>query len=210
MTAAIRHLRCVAVPIIVVCLVTTPCGSADASPIESVADCRELVRQNPDDLEAYRSYWVLARQRNQWEQAIEGLEALLVDDPGQPRVLLYLGMIASDRGEPRAEDLLMRAADGFATEAEPTGEVYSRLGLAYWLDRRDRIDDSRIERQRALEVANASDDQVLAARVRLAQAWQATRDLDYATARSLFLEVEQVTYPDGPFDVQAGVVNGLG
>jgi len=210
MTAAIRRFGCAVVPIIIVCLAVVPSGSADASTIESVADCRELVRQHPDALEAYRCYWMIARQRNLWEPAIEGLETILVDDPGQPRALLYLGMISSDRGEPRAEDLLMRAADGFATEAEATGEVYSRLGLAHWLDRRDRIDDSRIERRRALEAASASDDQVLAARVRLAQAWQAARDHDYATARSLFLEVDSVAFPDGPFDVQAGVVNGLG
>ncbi|MCD4748395.1 MAG: CHAT domain-containing protein [Thermoanaerobaculales bacterium] len=210
MTAAIRRIGYAVIPIIVICLVVVPSGSADASTIESVADCRELVRQHPNALEAYRCYWMIARQRNLWEPAIGGLEAILVDDPGQPRALLYLGMISSDRGEPRAEKLLMRAADGFATEAEVTGEVYSRLGLAYWLDRRDRIDDSRIERRRALEVASASDDQVLAARVRLAQAWQATRDHDYATARSLFLEVEPVVFPDGPFDVRVGVVNGLG
>jgi len=210
MIGAIRRLGCVGVPIVVVCQVVVSAGSADASPIESAAGCRELIRQYPDNLESYRCYWMIARQRNLWEPAIEGLEAILAGDPGQPRALLYLGMISSDRGDPRAEDLLMRAADGFATEGEPTGEVYARLGLAHWLDRRDRSDDSRLQRERALEVASASDDEVLAARVRLAQAWQAAREHDYAIARLLFHEVETVAFPDGPFDVRNGVVNGLG
>jgi tetratricopeptide (TPR) repeat protein len=210
MRTAARRLIFGSVALIVVYLIAVPPGWCGGLSVESVADCRELVRQNPDDLEAYRSYWLLARQHNQWDVAIEGLEGLLVDDPGQPRALLYLGMILSDRGEARTEEILIQAADGFAVEGEPTGEVYSRLGLAFWLDKRHRFDDSRIQRERALEVANDSADPVLAARVRLAQAWQAVGDHDYATARSLFLEVESVAFPDGPIDVRIGVVNGLG
>ncbi len=210
MRTAARRLIFGSVALIVVYLIAVPPGWCGGLSVESVADCRELVRQNPDDLEAYRSYWLLARQHNQWEVALEGLEGLLVDDPGQPRALLYLGMILSDRGEARTEEILIQAADGFAVEGEPTGEVYSRLGLAFWLDKRHRFDDSRIQRERALEVANDSADPVLAARVRLAQAWQAVGDHDYATARSLFLEVESVAFPDGPIDVRIGVVNGLG
>ena len=208
-TAARRHIFG-SVALIAVYLIAVPPGWCVGLSVKSVADCREFVRQNPDDLEAYRSFWVLARQHNQWEEAIDGLEALLVDDPGQPRALLYLGMISSDSGDARAEDFLVRAADGFAAEGEPTGEVYSRLGLAFWLDSRRRFDDSRIQRERAMEVANDSADPVLAARVRLAKAWQAVRENDYASARSLFLEVESVAFPDGPIDVRIGVVNGLG
>ena len=210
MTIPIRPLGCFAPPIFIICLLVIVPGTADAASIELVADCRELVRQRPDEIEAYRCFWMIARQRNLWEQAIEGLDAILINDPGQPRALLYLGMISIDRGEPRAEDLLMRAADGFAAEAEATGEIYARLGLADFLDRRDRIEDSRIERERALEVASASDDRILAARVRLGQAWQAIRGNDYATARTLFLEVDQTASPDGPFDLRSSAVNGLG
>jgi len=210
MTAAIPRHGGVLLTCIVLCTIATPSGNVDAVQIESVADCRELVRQHPADLEAYRSYWVLARQKNQWVQAIEGLEALLADDPGQPRALLYLGMILSDRGEQRAEDVLTRSAEAFADEGEPTGEVYARLALAHWLVRRDRLDDARDQQDRAHVVAHASGDRVLTSRVRFAQAWQAATEHDYAQARKLFLEVESVVFPTGPFDLQYGAVNGLG
>jgi len=210
MNGKIPRLTIIAVALLATGLIVPNSWSIGPVSIETVADCRELVRKYPNNLEAYRSYWVLARQRNQWEEAIDGLEALLVDDPGQPRALLYLGMILRDRGEARTEEILIQAADGFAAEGEPTGEVYSCLGLAFWLDSRRRIDDSRILRERALEVANDSADPVLAARVRLAKAWQAVWENDYASARSLFLEVESVAFPDGPIDVRIGVVNGLG
>ena len=195
---------------VVILVLTAPSGPAWAARIESVEDCRDLVRQYPENLEAYRSYWVLARQRDQWEEAIDGLESLLADDPGQPRALLYLGMILSDRGEQRAEDVLTRAAEAFADETEPTGEVYARLALAHRLVRRDRLDDARDQQDRAHVVAHASGDRVLTSRVRFAQAWQAATEHDYAQARKLFLEVESVVFPTGPFDLQYGAVNGLG
>jgi len=210
MIGAIQHRPDVVLTTIFLCLLATLPGPAEAIEINSVDDCRELVRQHPDNLEAYRSYWVLARQRNQWEQAIDGLEALLVEDPGQPRALLYLGTIASDRGEQRSEDLLTRAAEGFAAEGEPVGEVYSRLALAHWLDYRIRKDDSRRQRALALEAANGSADPLLAGRVQLARGWQAAYDHDFATASSLFLAAEELVFPEGPVDVQIGVVNGLG
>ena len=210
MIGAIPRRGNVVLSIIFLCLLTATFGSIEAVEINSVDDCRELVRQHPENLEAYRSYWVLARQRNQWEQAIDGLEELLIDDPGQPRALLYLGMIASDRGEQRAEDLLTRAAEAFAAEGEPIGEVYSRLALAHWLDHRMRKDDSRRQRELALEAADGSDDPLLAGRVQLARGWQAAYDHDFATARDLFLAAEELVFPEGPFDVQIGVVNGLG
>jgi len=210
MIGAIPRRGNVVLSIIFLCLLTATFGSIEAVEINSVDDCRELVRQHPENLEAYRSYWVLARQRNQWEQAIDGLEELLIDDPGQPRALLYLGTIASDRGEQRAEDLLTRAADAFAAEGEATGEVYSRLALAHWLDYRMRKDDSRRQRALALEAANGSDDPLLTGRVQLARGWQAAYDHDFATARDLFLAAEELVFPEGPFDVQIGVVNGLG
>ena len=210
MIGAISSRGSVLLSIVLLCLLTATLGSIEAVEINSVDDCRELVRQYPDNLEAYRSYWVLARQRNQWEQAIDGLEALLADDPGQPRALLYLGMISSDRGEPNVEDLLTRAADGFAAEGEPVGEVYSRLGLAHWFDLRMRVDDSRRQRELALEAAKGSNDPLLAGRVQLARGWKAVRDHDFATARKLFLEVEEIAFPDGPFDVRVSAVDGLG
>lgn len=210
MTGAIPRRGNVVLSMLVMCLLTAPFGLIEAVEINSVDDCRELVRRHPDNIEAYRSYWVLARQHDQWEQAVDGLEALLIDDPGQPRALLYLGMIESDRGEQRAEDLLTQAADAFAAEGEPTGEVYSRLGLAHWLDLRLRVDDSRRQRELALEAADGSDDPVLAGRVQLARGWKAVRDHDFATARKLFLEVEEIAFPDGPFDVRISAVDGLG
>jgi len=126
MTRSVPCYRAVIPAVIALSVILAPVGWSAAA-IESIEDCRNLVRTKPNELEAYRSYWVLARQRNQWGPAIEGLEELLASDPGQPRALLYLGMILSDRGQSRAEQILTRAAKAFAAEKEPTGEVFSRL-----------------------------------------------------------------------------------
>jgi len=119
-------------------------------------------------------------------------------------------MISSNRGESRAEDLLRRAADGFAGEGEATGEVYSRLGLAHWFIRRERGVEARLETDLAAEVADGSGDQTLLARVRLEQGWRAVTDRNFAKSRAFFNEVEKLSSPDGPFDLRYGVVSGLG
>lgn len=210
MTWSMSHLDGAVLSIVVLSVIFAPAGWSGAAAIESVEDCRDLVRSNPKEIDAYRSYWVLARQRNQWGLAIEGLEELLAEDPGQPRALLYLGMILSDRGESRAEQVLTRAAEAFAGEQEPTGEVYSRLGLAHWLDRRDRIVEAGAQRGLALQVADGSGIPILVARAKLARGWQRCREKDFATAREDFLAVERIAFPDGPWDVRVGALNGLG
>lgn len=187
-------------------LLTTPGVAA----VETVADCRALIAEHPDNLDAYRCFWVVARRYNHWRESIDELEALLDEQPGQPRALLYLGMIFADRGEAGVDDCLRRAADAFAAEGESTGEVYALLGLAQWLDDREHHAEARALRERAARVATASGDQILLGRVRLAHAWQAIRKRDYALARGLFREVESAVFPEGPFDMQYGTVNGLG
>ncbi len=170
----------------------------------------ELVRRYPDDLEAYRCFWAVARRTGVWDEAVAALQGLRAADPGDPRPLLYLAAIRVDQGDPEGRVLYQQAATEFAALGESYGEVYSRMGLAFWLGERGRHEEAGPQLERALEVAARTEDEALVARVRLALGWRAATGADYATARSEFEAVEARVDAETPFDIRQGVLNGLG
>ncbi len=179
-------------------------------PPETVDDCRELIRVHPDELAAYRCFWAIARRENLWQEAATALEELRRDGPEDPRPVLYLAAIRGDQGDPEALDLYEWSAGRFAELGEAEGEIYARLGLAFWLGRRGRADEVGEHLERALEVATAWGDPSATARVRMAIGWRAASSEDYVTARAEFLAVESSLGPDTPFDLRQGVLDGLG
>ena len=52
--------------------------------------CDSLVRDRPEDLDAYRCYWIVARRDGVWDDALARVESLLETDPDNPRVLFVL------------------------------------------------------------------------------------------------------------------------
>ena len=82
----------------------------------SVATCDGLVTAHPNDLEAYRCYLLIARRHQYWSEAVRRLDALLNLDANNHRARLFLGSIEADRFRPRAESLLLGAAEGFAKQ----------------------------------------------------------------------------------------------
>ncbi len=177
---------------------------------ESAAECDALVTAQPGDLEAYRCFRLIARRHQLWTESVRRLESLLDVDPGNHRARLFLGWIEADRFRARAETLLREAAEGFAEEGDVGGEVRARLGLANHLLRQGRAEEAVQETERAAGVAARSSDAELGAMTRIQKAWNAFWKNDYSTAETLFRALGAELLPDGPQQLQAEVLAGMG
>lgn len=170
--------------------------------------CAGLVRDRPEELDSYMCYWFVARGGDS-DGASRALESILAIDPSNHRARLYLGSVEADLGHARAEALYREAADGFAEWREATGEVYARLSLCHVLRRAGRSDEADEELRRSDEVAKASGDPVLEARVWTFQASAATQRGVHGEAIRLLRQAEQVAFPDGPVDLRSGVLSRM-
>lgn len=179
-----------------------------AAPPRSLADCEARVRERPEDLGAYRCFWIVARQNHQ-EEAKRSLERLLWRDPLNQRARLYLARIEADQGRDSAETLYHAAAAGFAGRSDAAGEVLARLGLAYFYGQRGRIPLAEKEVAVATQVAQTREDPELRARVRTEQGGLAYRRENYSAAWRILKEVESVIFPNGPLDLQAACLTRL-
>jgi CHAT domain-containing protein len=171
--------------------------------------CAQRVQSDPDDLESYRCYWVVAR-RGDPDGARRALEALLAIDLHDHRARLYLAAIEGDLGNERAESLYREAAAGFAEEGERTGEVYARLSLFQLLSLGGRWSEADAELAKAAATAEAGEDPVLTVRVWSLQANRAIALRRYSEAYGLLRQAEDVAFPDGPADIRTGILASLG
>jgi CHAT domain-containing protein/tetratricopeptide (TPR) repeat protein len=183
-------------------------GAAAADDL-TLEKCAGLVRDDPDELESYQCYWVLARGGD-WDGAVRALEALLAIDPSNHRARLYLAAIEADLGHERAERLYREAANGFAVVNDPVGEAYSRKGLYHILMRADRLPEAREELESAAQIASDAGDPALRARIWVTQAYLDKEAGDYGSALTLLRKAEAVAFPDGPIELQSHILESLG
>lgn len=172
--------------------------------------CDAAVRDRPDELDSYSCYWSTARRERAWDEAARRLYALLAIRPGDHRAMLYLGAIEADRNRDRAEPLYRGAIDRFVAERDHLGEVYARVSLTMFLQARARHEEAEAELVAAEAAALASGDATLIARTRTRRGWQAYHRGDYGRAWILFRRAQETVFPEGPADVQAQVLDGLG
>jgi tetratricopeptide (TPR) repeat protein len=195
-----RRFARILLAIVVLALASTSHAAIDLARVNpaSVATCDGLVMAHPNDLEAYRCYLLIARRHQYWNESVRRLEALLNLDANNHAARLFLGAVEADRFRPRAESLLLEAAEGFAKRNDATGEVRARLNLANYLLRQGRVDDAEAETDVAGEVADTSGDLELVALADLQRAWNAFQRDDYSTAWTLFRKLGADLVPDGP------------
>ena len=181
-----------------------------AEPPSSLADCDAAVRAAPAEYASYACYLALAHARQEWDGAVERLDALLARDARNTLARVVLARIERDLGRPRAEDLFRVSADEFAAAAMPVGEVFARLDLAFLLRRQGRLDEAAAEVARARESAAAANVPLLLSNVRAEEAWIAESRGDVGGAYALFREVESEVFPQGPWTMQSSVLSGIG
>ncbi len=177
-----------------------PAAQAQTAPT-SVADCDLRVRREPDQLESYRCFWLMARQ-NRAADAASRLSAVLDTDPRNHRARLYLARIEGDRGHDAAERLFRDALSGFQATGDMEGQTFTHLAFGLFLARRGRAAEADAQVAGAAAVAEAAGDPVLSAWVKNEAGWQAYRKGDYALGWRLMKEVEAQVFPDGPLPLR--------
>jgi tetratricopeptide (TPR) repeat protein len=114
-----------------------------------------------------------------------------------------LASIRGDLGGADAEELYQAAADGFAARGDGRGEVLARVFLATHHQIGGRAAKAEAPLARAGAVAEATQDPLLVARVRVAEAWQAYRKGDHGRALTALEEVREVVLREAPPQLQS-------
>jgi CHAT domain-containing protein len=196
-------------PVVLLVLAAAAPARAEEPPRVTPAECEVRVQREPASLEAYRCFWLLARQGRAGE-AEARLGALLARDPRNDRARFFLARIAGDAGRDAAEPMYRQATAGFAAKGDARGEVLARLGLGLFLNRRHRAAEFEAEIAAARRLAATSGDRWLASWVHNEEAALAFRKGDFGGAWRQYKEVEATVVPDGPLDLQALCFGGLG
>lgn len=183
-----------------------PCHSAGPATLE---ECDVLVRDQPDTLGSFRCFWNVARNQGVWSQAASRLEDLtqIYTDNYRPR--LILGMLAADRGEDRAAELLSRAAQDAARAGDAECEVHARVTLAVFLRRRGKKEEASRELGQAYQSADHSGQAELIAEVQIQMGWEKYYASNYGSAWDLFSKVESRVFPDGSIFAKLDTLDGL-
>ena len=190
-------------------LTATPIAG-DVAPVHAFESCDAAVFERPLELEAWRCYWRVGRREGRLDEAASLLAARLRTDAGNVRARLYLCAIEADRRPADATPICTDAAEGLARAGESIGETYAWLTLATIHGRSGRNTDAGQALLRARAAAERAGDPILDARVTNAVGWQVYAAADYAGAYRAFREVEHTAFPDGPLDLRASCLSGLG
>src|SRR5262245_12783938 len=183
--------------------------AAAPTPPIGVDRCDTMVRDDPQSLAGYRCY----QENSRKEPAVvrQRLEALLAKDPSNPAVQLYLGLMEWEQARmERVEKLLKGAESGFKSRNAAEGHVLASLGLGKLFGSQKRQAEALASVDEADKAAQRSGDSILTARVEWARALRAYGENDYSRAYSYFKLAETKVFPNGPYDVQSGVLSGLG
>jgi CHAT domain-containing protein/tetratricopeptide (TPR) repeat protein len=149
-------------------------------------------------MDSWTCYREEGRRLGAFPDAARLLEARLSIDPRLHIARAVLGAIESDLRRPQAEKNLRDAADGLAAEHDVRSEGFARRVLAAHLQFQTRLVEARRELERALELADASGDQLDQIRVRISLGFQANYEGDYGRASLEFRRALLDLGPEGP------------
>jgi tetratricopeptide (TPR) repeat protein len=188
------------------------CGFVDAvvaGSVEALDECDARVRSAPRDPMSYYCYFQAFRAGAPGDETMRRLEGILVVNPDLHRARMFIGMIESDLGGHRAEQLLREAVRGMEEDGDHHGVVYGTLPLAYLLGNEGRLDEAESWIDLAERAAESSGDPELPLHVLTEQALMALRRAEYGRALHLYRKAEAAVFPDGPAWLQGNVLSGI-
>jgi len=177
----------VAVGICLQLTVSHPSVAQDTNPLE---DCHRLVREEPENLEAYRCFWMVARSSGGWQASENALRQLLRESPDNPRAMLFLGSVLADQGRPEARSHFLNAADGFSEIGHLEGEVLALVSAIAELNKRQQIEEAEQLIERAQAVAGQARDEGLVSQVDLVRGWHFVAREDFDRASQVLDDLE--------------------
>jgi len=187
--------------------IATAALGVDALDPATVEDCDRAVARDPGDLDAWACYFEAARRRGSWVEATSRLEAVLREDPTDPRARLALGSIRAFQPGEDAESTLRDAARALDEAGDVEGAFRARAALFDLLEIQGFRDAADDELERMLEILDAHSTPERLAGARLRQADRALRTGATAQATAWLLEVRDA----GPRpSTLARVENALG
>jgi CHAT domain-containing protein len=184
------------------------------SPVEAgpptLDECDARVQRAPAEPGSYYCYVTTAQATGEFRDATRRLEAFYQLHPDRHRALLARALIAQMADEDRAEALLTEAAEKTEQAGDRWGVVYARTSLGKLLSTRGRPEAARSQLDRALEVAEASNDPIMWAHAATVHAYGGERRADWGRELSLLRRAETLVFPDGPDYLKSWVLSGLG
>ena len=177
----------VAVGICLQLTVSHPSTAQDTIPLE---DCHRLVQEGPENLEAYRCFWLVARSSGGWQASETALRQLLRENPDNPRAMLFLGSVLADQGRPEARSQFLKAADGFSEIGHLEGEVLALVSTISELNKRQQIEEAAQLIERAEAVAGQAGDEGLVSQVDLVRGWHYVAREDFDRASQVLDDLE--------------------
>lgn len=176
----------------------------------SIATCDDRVARQPRSLDAWRCYLRWGRRGTaEGDAARRRLEAALAFDRENHAARFALASVEADQGRERADELYLAAIDGFARTGDAAGGVHARLGLAFFLSGRGRLDESEKEIERASEATAAAGPEV-GGWVSVSRAWARYHRADYGGAEVALRTAEPAIFPGGIVPLQSAWLSAMG
>jgi len=175
----------------------------------TLADCDAFRREHPEALEPYICYWLVGGRTNTRAQASTRLREILDEEPGNGKAELYLGLVDAEMGR-EAEPLFRSAAASCALTGDRKCEAYARRSLIIYKINRRRLDGIERDFEQADAAATATGDPSLLAGLTLDRARFLSERSDYGGSWAAYKKAESALFPDGPPQMQARVLDGLG
>jgi len=174
----------------------------------TLEECDARARDHPGDFDAWWCFQESAGRTGRRRDAMRMLASRLALDPSNCRARVVLGTIETWEGG--GEATLKLAADAAIAAADRQAEAAARLSLAYILDQSGRAAAAGPELERAAALADALGDASLRARAMASYGLHDLMQGDYGKSWTEYKKAEELAFPDGPEDLRANILNGLG
>jgi len=176
-------------------------------------DCEAAFAADPQNWKTCGCFHRVANSAGLQDEAVARLEAHRATDPDNPCLAFTLArLLLEARGAEDAAPLFEKAAEAYRTRGLADGEVYARINLSQALSAMG-ADGARVTAQldRAREVAEASDNPVLAAEVVVKEAkLLLLRGGDLDLVEASLRDVRRNVFPSAHASLRMDVLANLG
>ena len=161
-----------------------------------LTECVATVESDPQDPEGYSCVYRAARANSHWEETAQAVLSLRGRVGSAPWWTMTLGNLAWASDPTEALEHYREAADGFAAEGLPRGEVLARFNLRMLLKQRGDLEAAGEQVDLAVAAAESSrDDDVLAQALLLQATHLMEGNGDLAEAEVALRRAERAAFP---------------